>query len=107
VSSAITIGTYSVGTDCSATATLTDQRGNIRHYILEIAEDGGVVLFNRINPTTVVSGIALPQFAAPQQALVNGASFAARRMAPGSLFSIFGGGFSQQTTSATTLPRPI
>jgi uncharacterized protein (TIGR03437 family) len=106
VSSAITIGTYSVSADCSATAKITDQLGNVRNYTLAIAEDGGIILFIRIDPNTVVSGIAVPQSAAPQQAAVNSASFAPRRLAPGALFSIFGQGFSQQTLSATSLPLP-
>ena len=76
------------------------------NYIFAVAEDGGSVPFLKIDPNTAVSGVALPQAAAPQQAVVNGASFAPRRLAPGSLFSIFGAGLSQQTTSATTLPLP-
>jgi uncharacterized protein (TIGR03437 family) len=106
ISSAVATGTYTVTAGCAVGAHLTDQHGNTATYIAGIAEDGGVILFLRLDPTTTVSGAALPQSVAPQQAVVNGASFASHRLAPGSLFSIFGQGFSQQTASATKLPLP-
>jgi uncharacterized protein (TIGR03437 family) len=106
VNSMTATGTYSVSADCSAAAKLTDQLGNVTNYMLAIVEDGETILLIRTDPTTAISGVAQPQFAAPQQAVVNGASFAPRRLAPGSLFSIFGQGFSQQTASATSLPLP-
>ena len=106
VSSAVATGTYSVTSDCSGLAKLTDQNRNTANYALAVVEDGNGVLFLRTDPATTVSGLAVAQFTAPQQAVVNGASFAPRRLAPGSLFSIFGNGFSQQTASATSLPLP-
>ena len=99
-------GTYSVTADCSGTIKTVDQLGNVHNIVFAITEDGVTILLIRVDPNTAISAIAQPQFAAPQQAVVNGASFAPRRLAPGSLFSIFGHGFSQQTVSATSLPLP-
>ena len=52
------------------------------------------------------AGFFTPQFAPPQQSVVNGASFQSRMVSPGSLFSIFGTGLSPQPTSAATVPLP-
>jgi uncharacterized protein (TIGR03437 family) len=76
------------------------------NLLFAIARDGTSVPLMRTDPNTAISGLAVPQSSAPQQAVVNGASFAPRRIAPGSLFSIFGQGFSQQTFSASKLPLP-
>jgi uncharacterized protein (TIGR03437 family) len=106
ISSAIGTGTYSVSASCAVAARLTDQRGNTLNYLAGVADDGATILFLRTDPTFTVAGQAVPQFVAPQQAVVNGASFAPRRLAPGSLFSVFGKGLSQQTASASSLPLP-
>ena len=47
-----------------------------------------------------------PQFAPPQQSVVNGASFQSQMVSPGSLFSIFGTGLSAQPATAGTVPLP-
>jgi uncharacterized protein (TIGR03437 family) len=106
VSSAIASGTYSVNSTCTGTAWLTDQQGNVANYLTAVANDGATILFLRADAGTNISGLVAPQLIAPQQSVVNGASFAPRRLAPGSLISVFGKGLSQQTASATSLPLP-
>jgi uncharacterized protein (TIGR03437 family) len=98
-------GSYSVSSDCSGTAQLTDQYGTT-NYAFSVVQDGQAVLFMETDAGTTVSGSAQPQFAAPQQAIVNAASFTPQALSPGALFSIFGSGLSQQTASATAIPLP-
>jgi uncharacterized protein (TIGR03437 family) len=98
-------GSYSIASDCTGTAQLANQSGS-SNYFLAVAEDGQTVLFIETDAGTTVAGSAQPQFAAPQGAIVNAASFAPRALSPGALFSIFGSGLSQQTASATTIPLP-
>ncbi len=96
-------GTYSVTSQCYGTATIATQTGT-SNYEFAIAQDGEVVLFLETDTRTTVGGTGQPQFAPPQQAVVNAASFQSGMVAPGSLFSIFGTGLSTQTASARNLP---
>lgn len=98
-------GTYSIASDCTGTAQLSSQAGSANYYFA-VAGDGQSVLFIETDAGTTVAGTAQPQFSAPQQAVVNAASYAPRALSPGALFSIFGTGLSQQTASATTIPLP-
>jgi uncharacterized protein (TIGR03437 family) len=98
-------GSYTVSNDCSGTAQTTDSNGTA-NYMIAVVEDGGGILFMQTDAGWTVAGTGQPQFAAPQQAIVNAASYKFGQMAPGSLFSIFGGGLSNQTASATALPLP-
>jgi uncharacterized protein (TIGR03437 family) len=98
-------GSYTVSSDCSGTASVTNQNGTI-HYRFAIVRDGQVVYFFGTDPGWTVAGVFTPQFAPPQQAIVNGASFQSQMVSPGSLFSIFGTGLSTQTASASKLPLP-
>ena len=98
-------GTYSVTSTCYGTATITSQAGT-GNYVFAIAQDGQQILFLETDAGTTVGGTGQPQFTAPQQAVVNGASFQPQMVAPGSLFSIFGTGLSTSTASAQTLPLP-
>jgi uncharacterized protein (TIGR03437 family) len=98
-------GSYTVSSDCSGTVQVNDSNGST-NYVIAIAEDGSVILFMQTDAGWAVGGTAQPQFAAPQQAIVNAASYQPRQMAPGSLFSIFGSGFSNQTASAASVPLP-
>jgi uncharacterized protein (TIGR03437 family) len=97
-------GTYTVGSDCMGTAQVSNQNGTL-NYQFAIVKDGRAALFINTNPGWTVAGVFTPQFAAPQQAVVNGANFQPL-VAPGSLFSIFGTGLSAQIASAPTLPLP-
>jgi hypothetical protein len=97
-------GSYSVASDCSGTARVSNQNGTV-NYRFAIVRDGQSALFFETDAGTTVSGAFTPQFAAPNQAVVNGASFQLS-VSPGSLFSIFGTGLSTQTASASTLPLP-
>jgi uncharacterized protein (TIGR03437 family) len=98
-------GTYSVTNQCSGTATITTQPGT-SNYVFDIVQDGQTVLLLESDAGTTVGGTGQPQFTAPQQAVVNGASFQFGMVAPGSLFTIFGTGLSSETASARTLPLP-
>jgi len=61
-------GRYSVATDCSGTASVSDQ-GGTANYIIAVAEDGQVLLFLRSDPGYVLAGNAEPIFAPPQSAV--------------------------------------
>jgi len=95
-------GTYSVASDCSGTARVSNQNGTV-NYRFAIVRDGQSALFFETDAGATVSGAFTTQFAPPNQAIVNGASFQPS-IAPGSLFSIFGTGLAAQTASASTLP---
>jgi uncharacterized protein (TIGR03437 family) len=98
-------GTYTINSDCSGTAQINNPSGTL-NYLLAVVEDGKGALFFCTNPGYTVAGVFTPEFAPPQQSVVNGASFRSQMVAPGSLFSIFGEGFSSQTASAGTVPLP-
>jgi uncharacterized protein (TIGR03437 family) len=98
-------GPYSIGSDCSGTAQISNSNGTA-NYAIAVVDNGQGLLFLETDTGMTVAGSAQPQFSAPQQAIVNGASFAPRMLAPGSLFSIFGSGFAQQAASAQQLPLP-
>jgi len=104
VSTSTGSGTYTVASDCSGTASVTNQNGTA-NYRFAIIRDGQAALFFETDSGRTVSGVFTPIFAPPQQAIVNGASFQGMA-APGSLFSIFGTGLSAQSASASTLPLP-
>jgi uncharacterized protein (TIGR03437 family) len=95
-------GSYSVASDCSGVAQVTNQNGTL-NYRFALVQDGQAALFFESDPGWTTSGIFTPQFAAPSQSIVNGASFKPG-VAPGSLFSIFGTGFAVQPASAGSLP---
>lgn len=99
-------GTYSVTSQCYGTASVTTQAG-ASNYVFAIVQDGQDVLFLETDSGTTVGGTGQTQFTAPQQAVVNAASFQPQMVAPGSLFSIFGTGLSASTASAQTLPLPM
>jgi len=97
-------GTYSVASDCSGTAQVTNQNGT-SNYRFAIGRDGQVALFFETDAGWTESGVFTPQFAPPQQSLVNAASFQPGA-APGSLFSIFGVGLASNPASAQVVPLP-
>jgi uncharacterized protein (TIGR03437 family) len=98
-------GTYTVASDCSGTASISNQNGTI-NYRFDIVKDGQVALFFGTDPGWTVAGVFTPQFAPPQQSVVNGASFRSEMVSPGSLFSIFGTGFSSKPATAGIVPLP-
>jgi hypothetical protein len=97
-------GSYSVAGDCSGIAQV-NSLGTTSNYKFAIVNDGQATLFYEADSGWVEAGVFTPQFAAPSQSIVNGASFTPG-VAPGSLFSIFGTGFAGQSTSAQSLPLP-
>ena len=99
-------GTYSLSNSCQGTAVISSPT-TTSNYVIAIAQDGQVVLFLETDAGTTVAGTGQPQFSAPQQAVVNGASFQSQMVAPGSLFSVFGMGLSTQSASAQRLPLPL
>ena len=97
-------GSYSVASDCSGVAQVTNQNGTL-NYRFALVQDGQAALFFESDPGWTTSGIFTPQFAAPSQSVLNGASFRPG-VASGSLFSIFGTGLASNAASAQTLPLP-
>lgn len=104
VSPVTAAGNYSVQTDCLGTASIITDQNITENFQFAIAQDGATVLFIETDAGTTVGGTGQPQFAAAQQAVSNGASFASQRLSPGALFSIFGTGLSAETASAQSLP---
>jgi len=104
VSTSTGSGTYTVASDCSGTASVTNQNGTA-NYRFALVRDGQSALFFETDTGRTVSGVFTPQFAAPQQSVVNGASFQPEA-APGSLFSIFGTGLATKQANAATIPLP-
>ena len=98
-------GTYTVANDCSGTAQVSNQNGTL-NYQFAVVEDGKGALFFCTTPGWTVAGVFIPQFAPPQNSVVNGASFQSQMVSPGSLFSIFGTGLSPQPANAGTVPLP-
>lgn len=95
-------GPYSVGSDCSGTASVQNQNGTANYYTA-LAEDGQVFLFMESDSGYAVGGVAEPLLATPQSAVVNAASFDSQALAPGAIFSIFGRNLPQSTASAQVL----
>lgn len=98
-------GHYSIGSDCLGAIQISNSNGTA-NYSVALVENGQSLVFLETDAGMTVAGSAQPQFSAPQQAIVNSASFAPRMLAPGSLFSIFGSGFAQEAASAQQLPLP-
>jgi uncharacterized protein (TIGR03437 family) len=98
-------GTYSLASDCSGTARVTNQSGTA-NYSIAVVENGQGLLFLETDAGTIVSGTAQPQFASPQNAVANSGSFESQALSPGSLFSVFGANLSQQSLSAGVVPLP-
>ena len=95
-------GPYSVASDCSGTASVKNQIGTA-NYFIAVVEDGQALLFMESDAGYVVGGVAQPLFVTPQSAVVNAASFDSQALAPGEIFSIFGGSLPQSTASAQVL----
>ena len=98
-------GSYTVAGDCSGEARVTNANGTI-NYLFALVQDAQSALFLGSDSGYTIAGTAQPQFAVPQQAVVNSGGFAPQSLSAGSLFSIFGVGLSQQTASAQALPLP-
>jgi len=92
-------GPYSVASDCSGTASIQNQNGTA-NYFMAVVEDGQAVLFMESDAGYAVGGDAQPLFVTPPSAVVNAASFDSQALAPGAIFSIFGGGLPQSSASA-------
>jgi hypothetical protein len=98
-------GSYTVSNDCSGAAHVTNANGTT-DYLFAVVQDGQGALFLGSDLGYTIGGTAQPQFAAPQQAIVNSANFAPQSLSAGSIFSVFGVGLSQRTASAQMLPLP-
>ena len=95
-------GPYSVGSDCSGTASVKNQNGTA-NYFIAVVEDGQALLFIESDSGYVVGSVAQPIFVTPQSAVVNAASFDSQALAPGEIFSIFGGSLPQSPASAKVI----
>ena len=92
-------GVYSVASDCSGTAAVTNQFGTANYYIA-VVEDGQAALFLEADYGYGVGGVALPASVPPQNAVVNAADYDPKALAPGEIFTIFGQGLPQSAASA-------
>jgi uncharacterized protein (TIGR03437 family) len=97
-------GSYAIAGDCSGTASVANVNSSA-NYRFALVRDGQVALFFGTDTGRTVAGIVTPQFGAPSQSVVNGASFQPGA-APGSLFSIFGTGLASNPASAQSVPLP-
>ncbi len=108
-------GTYTVASNCTASATLKDSNGatNTLNFVLEgVYGQNAEVL--EANPQFIRSGSAHTTFyyhgigtlGTPMQSMPNVASYAFNGTPPGSVFAIFGQNLATSTSQAATVPLP-
>lgn len=103
-------GTYTLGSGCSASATLTDSSGNSNAWNFVINGAHGETLeLLAANATFVRGGGAHTAFTNPSQAIGNVASYAYSATPPGSVFALFGQNLATKPAGAvtTTLPTKL
>jgi uncharacterized protein (TIGR03437 family) len=102
-------GTYTVGSNCVASATLTDSAGKSNALNMVITGDFGQnFLLLEANSGYVRSGAAHSAFTNPTQSIVNAASYAINATPAGSVFALFGNALAAtgKTASALNVPLP-
>jgi uncharacterized protein (TIGR03437 family) len=102
-------GTYTVASNCLASATLTDSNGKTNTLTFGIrGAYGQNAILAEANSQFIRLGTAHSAFLNPSQAIGNVASYAVNATPPGSVFAIFGTGFAaaNKTASATAVPLP-
>ncbi len=108
-------GTYTVASNCTASATLKDSNGatNTLNFVLEgVYGQNAQVL--EANPQFIRSGSAHTTFVyhgigtlgSPMQSIPNVASYAFNGTPPGSVFAIFGQNLATSASQAANVPLP-
>ncbi len=100
-------GTYSVSSNCLASATLTDSTGKTNSLNFAITGTYGAALdLLEANSQFVRTGTAHSAFANPMQSIGNVASYAVSATPPGSVFVLFGLGLATREAGAVSTPLP-
>ena len=92
-------GSYSVTSDCSGTAAVTNQNGTA-NYFIAIVEDGKGMLFMQSDTGYIVGGVAEPIF--PGR-VFNAATFRTGGIAPNEFIAIKGTGLGPATGVVSTM----
>ncbi len=96
-------GTYTVGSNCVASGTLTDSTGKVNTLNMEVDGFGQNFLLLEANTGFVRSGAAHSAFTNPTQAIGNVASYGINATPPGSVFALFGNGLAAAGKTASAL----
>jgi len=99
-------GTYQVNSDCSGTAVLRDNLGDVGNLRFVASPDGQNVVFIETDSGSVISGGAQREAPPASNAIVNAASNLPGAVVPGSLFSIYGNGLAVGVSSANSATWP-
>lgn len=101
------MGTYTMGSGCLASATLTDNANtaNALNFVIAGAHGENMDMI-AANSQFVRSGTAHSTIANPSQAIVNAASYAYSATTPGSIFALFGLDLATKPGGAVTTNLP-
>jgi uncharacterized protein (TIGR03437 family) len=105
--SVMSAGTYTVASDCTASATLTDSSGNgtALNLVVEGAHGEGLAMLAS-DSQFVRTGGAHSAFLNPSQSIGNVASYAYSSTPPGSVFVLFGLNLASRPAGAVTTNLP-
>ncbi len=100
-------GTYSVTSNCLASATLTDSNGlaNTLTFVVT-GVNGNALDVLEANSQFVRTGGVHAAFLNPANSIANAASYAVGATPPGSIFALFGVGLASRQFQATNVPLP-
>jgi uncharacterized protein (TIGR03437 family) len=101
------MGTYTVGSNCLGTASVTDSNGAVNALTVALA---GIYGQNpkllESNPSFLRTGQVHAAFTNPTQSIANVASYAINATPPGSVFALFGVNLATRPAGATTTTLP-
>lgn len=101
------MGTYTVGSNCLGTASLTDSNGAVNSLTFALAGAYGQnPKLLESNPTFIRIGQTHAAFTNPTQSIANVASYAVNATPPGSVFALFGVNLATKPAGATTTTLP-
>ena len=101
------MGTYTVGSNCLGSATLTDSNGAVNTLYFALAgQYGQNPKLMGGNPGFISSGQTHAAFTNPTQSIANVASYAVNATPPGSVFALFGVNLATKPAGATTTTLP-
>jgi uncharacterized protein (TIGR03437 family) len=100
-------GTYTMGSNCVGSATVTDSSGitDALNFTITAAYGQDFTLLEA-SSQAVRAGAGHAAFVSPDQAIGNVASYALNATPPGSVFALFGLGFAAGSAQAVTVPLP-
>ncbi|HMD50935.1 MAG TPA: hypothetical protein VKG79_17605 [Bryobacteraceae bacterium] len=101
------MGTYTVGSNCLGSATLTDSNGAVNSLNFALAGPYGQnPKLLAANPGFVSNGQTHAAFTNPTQSIANVASYAVNATPPGSVFALFGVNLATKPAGATSTTLP-